>query len=102
MPLPSSLPPTPPLSLPPPLFNAAAAVAAAISTAYLGASFASSSSTPAVLDAAHAHTPGLREAHREATELPAMRRQLHALHCQHAYGENNTAADAASRRKWAV
>jgi len=40
---PSSLPPTPPPSPPPPLFNAvytAAAVAVAISTAYLGASFA--------------------------------------------------------------
>ena len=38
----------------------------------------------------------------EAGELPAWVRQLRALHCQHAYGENNTAADAASRRKWEV
>ena len=58
--------------------------------------------TPSVLEAGAARSTNMREALRVAKLLPQYARFLPRLFCSHAYGENNTAADAASRQKWAV
>ena len=58
--------------------------------------------TPTILSKDSARSAGLREALREARELPAMQRMRNALMTRHCFGEGNTAADAASRAKWGV
>ena len=58
--------------------------------------------TPAVLAAHHARAPTMRAALDEAMRLPEVQAMLAALLCEHSFGENNTAADAASRMKWDV
>lgn len=58
--------------------------------------------TPTVLHADRARSPGLREALRATRDVAQFQRMLRKLHLQHVYGENNTAADAASRGKWDV
>jgi GNAT superfamily N-acetyltransferase len=58
--------------------------------------------TPAALTSARPRSAGLRAAYAAAMQAKTVQRLLPKLLCEHVYGENNTASDAASRRKWDV
>ena len=58
--------------------------------------------TPSIVAAHHARSATMRAAHAEAMALEEVAEMMHALWVEHSFGENNTAADAASRLKWPV